>query len=115
MATKKTDKTDVNQMKDIVTEEIDAEMINKAPESVESAWDRNMKVIVPRKPKGEDQNYYICINDRRFLLPANGKEQELPEPVAKVLLESLEAENEADDFMDQIPNRAGETPQEHPI
>ena len=112
MATKK---TDINQLKDIVPEEVDAEMINKAPEAEESAWDRNMKVIVPRKPKGEEQSYYICINDRRFQLPANGKEQELPEPVAKVLLESLEAESEADDFMDKIPNRSGETPQEHPI
>ena len=60
---------------------------------------------MPTKPKGDDPQYYICINDRRFMVPANGKEQELPQPVAEVLRTSLQDESDADDFAEHIPNR----------
>jgi hypothetical protein len=83
--------------------------------AVVDEWAENIEMIVPRKPKGEEQSYYICINDRRYLVPANGKKQLLPKPVALVLQESLEADAEADDFMDHIPNRSGENPQQHAI
>ena len=77
--------------------------------------DEKIPMVVPRKPKGEDQQYYICVNDRRFMVPANGKVQELPKPVAEVLQESLQAEYDADDYADHIPNRSGEQPQQHAI
>ena len=71
-------------------------------------WLETVSMIVPKKPKGDDQQYYICINDRRFLIPANGKTQELPQPVAEVLRNSLELEEEADEFAASIPNMSGE-------
>ena len=71
-------------------------------------WLETVTMIVPKKPKGDDQQYYICINDRRFLIPANGKMQELPQPVAEVLRNSLELEEEADEFAANIPNMSGE-------
>lgn len=91
-----------------------AEAEKKAPAVVDE-WAEEIEMIVPRKPKGEEQSYYICINDRRFQVPANGKMQKLPKPVALVLKDSLEADAEADDFMDHIPNRSGENPQQHAI
>lgn len=112
MATKK---SDVNQLKNVIPEEVDAEMINAATEMPEDPWLKNREIVVPRKPRGEDQQYYICINDRRFLVPADGKVQSLPDPVAEVLLASIQAEVEADVFAEHIPNRAGEQPSEHPI
>jgi len=111
MATKKTEAVPVEKLTANVAEDL-----NEAPAAVEDdPWQRNMEMVVPRKPKGEDQQYYICVNDRRFMVPANGKVQSLPEPIALVLQQSLEAENEADDFADHIPNRSGEQPNEHPI
>ena len=70
---------------------------------VKDSWSEMVEMIVPRKPKGEDQSYYVCINDRRFLVPADGKMQKLPKPVAEVLRDSLEAEVKADDFADSMP------------
>lgn len=79
------------------------------------AWDDYVDIVVPRKGKGEDPQFYVCVNDRRYMIPANGKMQKLPRPVAEILKESIEAEYEADDYADHIPNRSGETPQQHAI
>lgn len=68
-----------------------------------SAWDETIEMFVPRKAKGDEQQYYVCVNDRRFAVPANNKIQKLPKPVALVLQESLEAENEADEFAESMP------------
>jgi len=84
-------------------------------ETAADPWAEKTEMIVPRKPKGEDQFYYICVNDRRFQIPADGKMQELPKPVALVLKDSLEADWQADDYADHIPNRDGSNPQEHAI
>ena len=117
MATKKTT-APAEEVQENVEAEKDAadavEAEKKAPAVVDE-WAEEVEMIVPRKPKGEEQSYYICINDRRYLVPANGKKQLLPKPVALVLQESLEADAEADDFMDKIPNRSGENPQQHAI
>ena len=77
-------------------------------EAEKDPFDEKVEMIVPRKPKGEEQQYYICVNDRRFVVPANGKMQKLPKPVALILQDSLEADWKADEFADQIPNRSAE-------
>ena len=87
----------------------------KAEKKPKDPWEEMVQVIVPRKPRGEDQSYYICVNDRRFQLPADGKPQIMPQPIAEVLLASIAAEAEADDYADHIPNRSGEQPQQHAI
>jgi len=71
-----------------------------------SEWDEEITMIVPRKPKGEDNFYYVCVNDRRFQIPANGEMQTLLKPIALVLQDSLKAEAAADDFADHIPNKS---------
>jgi hypothetical protein len=81
----------------------------------DDVWSQMVDVVVPRKPKGEDQNFYICINDRRFYIPANGKVQKLPLPVAEILADSLEDEAKAEDYMDSMPNRDGSNPVPHAI
>lgn len=70
-----------------------------------SEWDEKVEMIVPRKPKGEDQQYYVCVNDVRYAVPANGKMQKLPRPVAEILQDAIEADYKADEFADNIPNR----------
>ena len=108
MATKKA----TENVKD---EEIRTEEIAEEQKKPADAWDEKVNVIVPRKPHGEEQQYYICVNDRRFVVPANGKQQALPRPIAEVLVSSLEAESEAEDFVDHIPNRVSENPTPHQI
>ena len=67
-------------------------------------FEEKTEIHVPRKPKGEEQYYYICVNDRRFQVPANGKTQSLPKPVALILQDALDADDAADDYAASIPN-----------
>ena len=98
MATKKT----AANAEEIMEEPVKAE--EAQTEEPKSEWDITKEMLVPRKPKGDDPTYYVCINDRRFLIPADGKVQKLPLPVAIILQESLEAEYKADEFAESIPN-----------
>ena len=97
MATKK---TVTEPAEEIVAEEPEKE----APEAPKSAWDEEIEMLIPRKPKGEESYYYVCVNDRRFEIPANGTMQKLPKPIALVLQDSLEAEIKAEEYADSIPN-----------
>lgn len=107
MATKKTEVKD-----DVMPEEAAEVQEEKKPAS---AWDETIEMIVPRKPRGEDPQYYVCVNDRRYAIPATGKMEKLPKPIALILQDSLEAEAAADDYMDHMPNRSGEDAQQHAI
>lgn len=102
MATKKAAAAEIAEE---VKQEPVAEEVKAEEPVIRDEWDEEVEMIVPRKPKGDDPTYYVCINDRRFLIPADGKTQKLPKPVAEVLKESLEAEYAAEDFADHIPNR----------
>lgn len=84
-------------------------------ETAGSAWDEKVPVFVPKKPKGQDKQFYVCVNDRRFTVPANGKQQMLPKPVAEILQAAIEAEYKAEDFADSIPNESGDDPRNHAI
>lgn len=110
MATKKPVTKDEEQLQELqAAEEPAQEQTGVDP------WDETITMVVPRKGKGEDQQYYVCVNDRRYMVPASGKMETLPKPVALILQDAIEAEYEADDFADHIPNRSGENPQMHGI
>ncbi len=74
--------------------------------AVQDEWAEEVSIHVPRKPKGDDPFYYVCVNERRFQVPANGKTQTMPKPIAEILLGSLEAEDKTDEFIDSLPNNA---------
>lgn len=99
MATKK--KAEVTEEE--VLEQAEAEG-TVAEEKPASKWDEKKTVMVPRKSKWD--YYYVCVNDRRFEIPADGKAHEMPLPIAEVLEQTLEAENVAQDFAEGIPNRS---------
>lgn len=112
MATKRTVKTENEEQ----LLEQQAEEPEKETESgMKDPWDETVDMVVPRKPKGDDQQFYVCVNDRRYMVPADGKMQTLPQPVAEVLQAAIQAEYAAEDFADHIPNRSGEMPQQHAI
>lgn len=65
-------------------------------------WDEMVSVYVPRGRKGEDQFMYVCVNDRRYSIPKNGKNQVMPRPIAEVLKMSLNAQDNADEYAESI-------------
>lgn len=94
--------------KDALNEQITSkamEIAEAEPEPVDP-WEEYLEVIVPRKPRGAEQYYYVCVNDRSCQIPADGKMQRMRKPFAEVLLMSLEAEAEADRFAENIPHEA---------
>ena len=116
MATKKnaepeamTAETEIQAEVEAAETEIQAEVMAEGAAETgakRSAWDETVKMHVPRRPRGDDQFYYICVNDRRFQVPADGKVQELPVPIAAILQMSLDAEADAERFIDGLPNQA---------
>jgi len=80
----------------------EAEAAEKVPAKVDK-WAIMETVRTPRKSKHDF--YYVCVNDRRFEIPADGKEHEMPHPIAEVLRQTLDAEAAADDFAEGVPNR----------
>lgn len=117
MATKKTEKPIEAEVNQEAAEALEAaqEANGAAEPEPASAWDRKVKMLVPRKPRGEDQQYYICINDIRYAVPANGLVQELPLPVAEILQDHLAMEAKAEDYAEHIPNYGNGAPTPHPI
>ena len=98
MATKKTVEAEpVEEVKEAKAEE---------QEAPKDAWAEEIEMMIPRKPRGEDAFYYVCVNDRRFEIPADGKMHKLPKPIALVLQDSLAAEVAAEEFADSIPNNS---------
>lgn len=108
MATKKTVKPE--ELEQEVEAQAEPEAAEEQEQTIGGEWDETIDMIVPRKPKGEDQQYYICVNDRRYMVPANGKMQKLPKPVALILQDSLEMESEADEYADKLPKRDAMNP-----
>ena len=88
-----------------IVEEVPAEQADETVKAEKDGnpWDEKVTIRVPRKPKGE--YFYVCVNDRRFEIPANGMEQEMPRPIAEVLQQSIDAEYRAEDYAAGIPNR----------
>ena len=115
MATKKTAKPAEAEEQLLEQQETEPEQPEEVKAEPVDAWAETMDVVVPRKPKGEDQEFYVCVNDRRFYIPANGQVQTLPKPIALILLDTIQAEYAAEDYADHIPNRSGEYPQPHSI
>ena len=115
MATKKTAKPAEAEEQLLEQQETEPEQPEEVKAEPADPWAETMDVVVPRKPKGEDQQFYVCVNDRRFYIPANGQVQTLPKPIALVLQDTIQAEYAAEDFADHIPNRSGEMPQPHSI
>lgn len=77
-------------------------------EAPKDEWDEEVEVMVPRRHKGDDQYYYVCVNDRRFEIPANGKRQKMPRPIAEILQSSIDAEYAAEEFAEQMTQKAME-------
>lgn len=89
-----------------VTAQEPAQEPAQVPEKPKSKWDQKVKIYVPRKGKGDDQSWMVMVNDRIMYVPANGKMQELPLPIAKVLQAAVDAEAEAEEYANKVTEQA---------
>lgn len=79
-----------------------------AEEQPKDPWQEMVQIYVPRKAKGDDQTWLVIVNDRYHGVPANGRMQTLPKPVAMILQDAIDAETAAADYMDRISREAQE-------
>lgn len=86
--------------------EVEVTTAETVPGTEKDPWTVNVEMLIPRRKQGEAEEYYVCVNDRRFYIPRNGKRQALPQPIAEALQNSLEAEAEADAYSEQITESA---------
>ena len=85
-----------------IEESIQAPQILPAEEAPSDSWEIEEEVLVPRRPKGEEQFYWLCINGRSVQIPANGRVQTMKKPFAEALRNKIEADAAADDMADSI-------------
>lgn len=88
-----------------------AEEPMQAQEKPKDPWQEMVSIFVPRKAKGDDQTWLVIVNDRYHGVPANGRMQTLPRPVAEILQDAIDAETAAADYMDRITREAQENAQ----
>ena len=78
------------------------EACKRAVETGEDPWKIKISVRAPRRPKKEDPYYWVSVNTKSIQIPANDKYFELALPYAETLVNMIEAENFANDFIDSI-------------
>ena len=76
----------------------------KKPETTVNPWDEKVTVHMPRAKSGEEKSLFACVNGRSFNIPLNGKAQELPRPIAEVVLQHMDHQAEEAEYIDSIPN-----------
>ena len=112
MSTKKAAETALKTGTEIAQEDAALEKAAEELENMaktakaEDPWSVMVDMQIPRRKPGEAEEYYVCVNDRRYYIPKNGKRQSLPLPIAETLQNSLDAEAVADAFSEQMTESA---------
>ena len=102
MAAKKTEP--VKEITETAAEEVATVAAEKAQPVDE--WEEYIDVVVPRHGRGQEKSYFVSVNGRNAQFPADGKLQHLRKPHALALLESLDAEANAEQFAEDLPHEA---------
>lgn len=110
MATRKNPEVETEEQVQAVTAEEQTPAVT-AEEKPKDPWQEMVSIFVPRKAKGDDQTWLVIVNDRYHGVPANGRMQTLPRPVAEILQDAIDAETAAADYMDRITREAQENAQ----
>lgn len=79
-------------------------LAEEAAESGTDPWSIQVDIRVPRKAGQGDDDFWLNVNGISVQVPANGEVQKLKLPWALVLMGSVEAEERALDFTDNIQN-----------
>lgn len=82
------------------------EMINEEPDVIETAvnrdpWSVKAEIKLPKGPKGEPNYEIVSVNGRIFKIK-KGEKVKVPMPIAEVIEHSMEAQEEADEYMESV-------------
>ena len=105
MATKRSES--VKEIPEEVTEKVAEEAAAaEATAQPVDEWEQFIDFVVPRHGRGQEKTFFVAVNGRNVQIPADGKLQHLRAPHAKALLDSLEAEAQAEQFAEDLPHEA---------
>lgn len=65
-------------------------------------WAEKISIRAPRKSMKDDNFYWLQVNGRSLQVPANDKYFEMALPFAECLVNMIEADNRASDYIDGI-------------
>ena len=68
------------------------------------AKEKNVKIKIPRAPKGEDNFMVVTLNGMGYKI-MRGVEVEVPPAIAEIVEKALEARDNADDYIEKIANK----------
>ena len=82
------------------------DMIGEEPEVIETAvkrdpWRDMVEIKLPKGPKGEPNYEIVSVNGRVFKIK-KGEKVKVPMPIAEVIEHSMEAQEEADEYMESV-------------
>lgn len=77
---------------------------NETETTVVNPWEERVTVVMPRAKSGEEKTLFVCVNGRSFNIPKNGKPQDLPRPIAEVVLNHMNRQDEEAEMLESIPN-----------
>lgn len=86
-----------NKAKETVTEEV------KETKETEEVKEEKVEVFIPRGQANEDQNFFVSVNGKNYLLP-KGKKSVVPKYVADEINRSFEAQEAMYKRIDSMVN-----------
>lgn len=87
----------VNKAKETVTEEV------KETKETEEVKEEKVEVFIPRGQANEDQNFFVSVNGKNYLLP-KGQKSVVPKYVADEINRSFEAQEAMYKRIDSMVN-----------
>ena len=81
-----------------------AEMLETAEVTMETGndpWKEMVEIKLPKAPKGEPNYEIASVNGRVFKIK-KGEKVKVPAPIAEVIEHSIEAQEEADEYMESV-------------
>lgn len=85
---------------------IQEEMKTTAPND---PWLETVSIRIPRHRKGEEEQHFVSVNGKNFLVAMDGKMHDLPLPVAEIMQAWLDNEVKVDEYKEKIEAKLGDT------
>lgn len=76
------------------------------PLPAEDEWEEYIDFVTPRHGRGQEKSFFVQVNGFNAQIPADGKMHHIRKPLALALLDSLEAEAQAEQFAEDLPHEA---------
>ena len=92
-----------NKAKETVTEEVKETEETEEAKETEEVKEEKVEVFIPRGQANEDQNFFVSVNGKNYLLP-KGQKSMVPKYVADEINRSFEAQEAMYKRIDSMVN-----------